>query len=160
MPKPISQARLDANRRNGRLSTGPRTIAGKATSSRNALRHGLRVPILADPAWSEQIKAYARQVAGEGAGTELFELACRVAEAQMDLVRIRLVKTNLYAQVEKNPKDGKLLAKLAVIDRYDGRAFSRRKFAIREFAVVHHEAAARAAKKQAKPAAGPVTRPG
>ena len=36
-----SPSRLAANRRNARLSTGPRTVAGKAVASRNALRHGL-----------------------------------------------------------------------------------------------------------------------
>ena len=33
--------RLEANRRNARHSTGPRSEAGKARSSRNALKHGL-----------------------------------------------------------------------------------------------------------------------
>jgi hypothetical protein len=37
----ISNAKLEANRRNAQLSTGPRTAAGLAVSSRNALRHGL-----------------------------------------------------------------------------------------------------------------------
>jgi hypothetical protein len=37
-----SAAQIEANRRNARHSTGPRTEAGKAASSRNALRHGLR----------------------------------------------------------------------------------------------------------------------
>jgi hypothetical protein len=35
-------AQIAANRRNALKSTGPRTAAGKAASSRNALRHGLR----------------------------------------------------------------------------------------------------------------------
>src|SRR5690348_16081572 len=35
-------AQIAANRRNALKSTGPRTAAGKAVSSRNALRHGLR----------------------------------------------------------------------------------------------------------------------
>ncbi len=36
-----TQKQLEANRRNATKSTGPRTRAGKALSSRNALRHGL-----------------------------------------------------------------------------------------------------------------------
>ena len=39
--KPISEARLAANRANARLSTGPRTPAGKAKVSKNACRHYL-----------------------------------------------------------------------------------------------------------------------
>jgi hypothetical protein len=37
-----SAAKIEANRRNARHSTGPRTEEGKAASSRNALKHGLR----------------------------------------------------------------------------------------------------------------------
>jgi hypothetical protein len=37
----ISQKRLEANRRNALLSTGPKTAQGKAAVSRNAVRHGL-----------------------------------------------------------------------------------------------------------------------
>jgi len=36
-----SQARIAANRRNAQKSTGPKTEAGKAAASRNALKHGL-----------------------------------------------------------------------------------------------------------------------
>ena len=39
--RPISQRRLLANRANAKLSTGPRTEAGKAVSRRNALKHGI-----------------------------------------------------------------------------------------------------------------------
>ena len=44
-----SQRKIEANRRNAKKSTGPRTSAGKATSSWNSTRHGLlskRLPIL------------------------------------------------------------------------------------------------------------------
>lgn len=34
-----------ANRANARRSTGPRSAAGKTRSARNALRHGLAIPI-------------------------------------------------------------------------------------------------------------------
>jgi len=37
----VSQRKLAANRANALVSTGPRTAAGKAVSSRNARRHGL-----------------------------------------------------------------------------------------------------------------------
>jgi hypothetical protein len=37
----ITQAKLAANRANAQKSTGPKTIEGKANSSRNAFKHGL-----------------------------------------------------------------------------------------------------------------------
>ena len=37
----ISQRKLEANRRNSQLSTGPRTEEGKSQSRRNALKHGV-----------------------------------------------------------------------------------------------------------------------
>ncbi len=40
VPPEISPARLEANRANAQLSTGPRTEEGKAISSRNNFRHG------------------------------------------------------------------------------------------------------------------------
>ena len=39
--RPISERKLRANRANAQRSTGPRTAAGKATSSGNALKHGI-----------------------------------------------------------------------------------------------------------------------
>jgi len=41
--KPISEARLRANRQNAKKSTGPKTSRGKAYCSRNALKHGLLI---------------------------------------------------------------------------------------------------------------------
>ena len=36
-----SERQIEANRRNAKRSTGPRTTGGKIRSSQNALRHGL-----------------------------------------------------------------------------------------------------------------------
>ena len=55
----LSPARLAANRANAQRSTGPRSIAGRAASSRNSTRHGIlaRHPILPreDPAELEDL---------------------------------------------------------------------------------------------------------
>ncbi len=37
----VSIKRIEANRRNAKHSTGPKTSAGKFRSSRNSLKHGL-----------------------------------------------------------------------------------------------------------------------
>jgi hypothetical protein len=39
--RPTSERKLRANRANAQRSTGPRTAAGKAVSSRNACKHGI-----------------------------------------------------------------------------------------------------------------------
>src|SRR5580700_3700425 len=44
-----------ANRANARLSTGPRSAAGKARVKQNALRHGLNVAVADDPLLTEEI---------------------------------------------------------------------------------------------------------
>lgn len=41
MPTTISRKKLEANRRNARLSTGPKTAAGQRKARWNALKHGL-----------------------------------------------------------------------------------------------------------------------
>jgi hypothetical protein len=43
-----SSARVLANRRNARRSTGPRTPGGKSRVAKNALRHGLAIPVTID----------------------------------------------------------------------------------------------------------------
>ena len=172
-----SERRTNANRTNARVSTGPRTAAGKARSARNAKRHGLSLPALADPAWSAEITALARKIAGEDADAERGQLACRVAAAHIDVMRVRQARHQMVAQALKDPnyrkptnamlrarwldreygkpaeeersepgesdtidtpgKYAQILAdlsvRLAVMDRYERRARSRLKLAIRKF---------------------------
>jgi hypothetical protein len=52
----ISDRRLAANRANATLSTGPRTQAGKAASSRNAVSHGLSASQLTIFNWESPVE--------------------------------------------------------------------------------------------------------
>jgi hypothetical protein len=139
-----SERQISANRANARASTGPKTVRGRAVSARNALRHGLNIPIYSDPALSEQVEALACELAGSGPSAEIQELARRVAEAQIDLRRVQYASHNLLSRALRNPCDDSQedelrraimlsdnVPQLLAMDHYARRAFSRRKFAVR-----------------------------
>src|SRR5688572_1535334 len=125
-----SARKAEANRRNARASTGPRTVAGKARAAQNARRHGLNLPARYDPSRSGEIDALARVIAGADAGADRLELASRIAAAQIDVERSRRARLDLYPQALRE-RDA--IARLAAIDRYEGRALSLRKRAMRDF---------------------------
>ena len=69
-----SDCKIEANRANAQASTGPKTAHGRARSARNALRHGLSLPVYSDPILSEEMEALAREIAGEGASHEILKI--------------------------------------------------------------------------------------
>jgi hypothetical protein len=97
-------ARSLANRRNARRSTGPKTAAGKSIVARNALRHGLAVPVELNPILANDVEQLTSAIAGEGAGALRRERARRVAEAQIDLIRIRKARLALLAEPRERVK--------------------------------------------------------
>ena len=125
-----SVRKIEANRRNARASTGPRTVAGKVRAAQNARRHGLNLPARYDPSRAGEIDALARAIVGADAGAERLELASRIAAAQIDVERARRARLDLYPQALRE-RDA--IARLAAIDRYEGRALSLRKRAMRDF---------------------------
>jgi hypothetical protein len=127
---PASEARRQASRVNGRASRGPKTAAGKERSARNACRHGLSRPAVLLPELAQELATLARAIAGPGAGRERFGMACPVAAAQIDVGRVRQARRSLLAAL---PLDTSAIARAAALDRYERRALSRRKLAIRRF---------------------------
>jgi hypothetical protein len=154
-----SPAKLRANRRNARKSTGPTTPGGKATVARNARRHGFSLPVLDDPTLSREAEELARTIEKSVTGAEAdasgHALACRIAEAMIDLKRVRDAKLPVVVALHADVKNAaKPLQEFERLDRYERRALSRRRFAVREFAAA---AAAQVAADRANPT-GPTKR--
>jgi hypothetical protein len=143
--------------------TGPKSAAGKAKSAQNARRHGLNVSIRADRGLAAEAEALARRIAGASPSAELLKLARAVADAQINLVRVRQAAGNLldgsaesrYAPSTAresettshdpgwcgrppdpgSPKDdgADLLHQIEALDRYERRALSQRNRAMQNF---------------------------
>jgi hypothetical protein len=112
---------------NTRCSTGPRTRAGKKRAAYNALRHGLSLAIGYDP--GGEIGDFARALAGGRDDEHLRALASRIAQAQFDLTRV--ASARLAVLPAATAGDPMAIAQLARLGRYERRAWSRRKSAIR-----------------------------
>jgi hypothetical protein len=131
---------IAANRRNGSLGRGPKTSTGKARSSRNALKHGLSIPVNRDKTLRRKIAVLARILAQSQPGD--IEQARAAAEAEFELVRARAVMEAVLthagntAEWNGGPEQGsaliKVLPKLQRVERYERRAFSKRKRALRD----------------------------
>jgi hypothetical protein len=128
-----SERQIAANRRNSRKSSGPRTAAGKANASRNALRHGLAAIPHIRPDLSPEIERFAKALCGDDNDPLLFEqalviagndLALRSIRAQRIVVieRLRDVKPIAFAKGDNSLALGKamyLRMKSPEFDEYD-----------------------------------------
>ena len=90
-----SERQIAANRRNARKSTGPRSGAGRKRASRNAYRHGLTLNITSTAAFAKQLNKLARKIAGDTKDAITLERARAIAQAELDLARVRRAKVSL-----------------------------------------------------------------
>jgi len=99
-----SSRRLAANRANAQRSTGPKSGQGKARSRLNAVRHGLAIPASAIPALTPAVTELARQIAGADATDPVIQAAAaRVAEAAIDVMRVRHARSAMLDRLLQNP---------------------------------------------------------
>jgi hypothetical protein len=139
----VSEKKRAANRANARASIGPRTPAGKARVARNARRHGLNLPVMADPALAPEVEALALDICGLGVDAqrqvsalhpahpalhsplraaldEKLHLARRIAEAEIDLIRVRRARHDLVARALADPNyrsSARLASRIALLRR-------------------------------------------
>jgi hypothetical protein len=93
-----SPAKIEANRRNGHKTRGPRTAAGKLRSSRNALRHGLAAISRHNPECLPEIERIANALCKGDTDPLLFEQALIFAENDYIL---RCVRSEGLAAIER-----------------------------------------------------------
>ena len=98
-----TDASIKANRTNARASTGPKTANGRARSAQNAFKHGLTLHIRFFPEFSAEIEALAREIVGPNAHAEIEGLARQVAEAHLDVCRVRQVRHQFVSSKMKDP---------------------------------------------------------
>jgi hypothetical protein len=149
-----------ANRQNARASTGPKSATGKARSSANARRHRLAVPIWSDPVLTANVVVLAKHIAGVHPSPQVMAHAQQVADAQIEVVRVRRWRLDLIHQrlslllLEDQDDPGcelrgaaeislkkalivsDLTPQLHLLDRYERRAVSRRNRAVQSFTAV------------------------
>ena len=96
-----STSRREANRRNSSRSTGPKSEKGKARAAQNSFRHGLSLP--PGPEWNRHIKKLAQRIAGADRSEAGFAAARRIAEAQIQIVRVRNERLARLREASKAP---------------------------------------------------------
>jgi hypothetical protein len=131
-----SDQQVAANRANAQKSTGPRSKVGREISRRNSLRLGLAISIRADAAVHDDIEKLAKMLTSSDKNQILPENVRVAAEAQFELLRIRRTRAWLFETLyfgKPATSDGleELNKELAKLERYERRAFSRRKRALR-----------------------------
>lgn len=103
-----SARKSKSNRANARSSTGPKTARGRARSARNALRFGLSLV---------------------AAALRIIHRCCRCEDIPAE--DVRLMESKLEGPDKFITILSEIARRLPALDRYERRALSRRKFAIR-----------------------------
>jgi hypothetical protein len=126
-----SEKQIAANRRNAQKSTGPKTAAGRSTSSRNAFRYGLSLPLIPDAEELAKAELMMRMLVPDQTDDGRVRAASEMVEAQLVQMRVGAIRNTLMntLMAKLNPASVKLaeLRRLAALDRYEARALTKRR---------------------------------
>jgi hypothetical protein len=118
-----SERQIAANRRNARRSTGPRSGAGKTRASRNAYRHGLTLNITSTAEYAKQLETLVRKIAGGTKDPVKLERARAIAQADLELARVRRAKVALIERAsafgELDPPPLTVTQMIRLIDAFE-----------------------------------------
>jgi hypothetical protein len=99
---------IQANRKNACRSTGPRTAAGKARSSQNARKHGLRAQITILPSEnSDEFHALVAEFEDQFQPANALEwtLLRQLADAEWRMRRVPRLEAALFAHEHHNTRE-------------------------------------------------------
>jgi len=124
-----SERQIAANRANAKRSTGPKTKSGRRASCNNAFKHGLSCPLPTNEDISTVVDHLTRTLVDDGANDAQHVAARRVAQVQMELSRVRMVRASLIASLDFKRCDCSGIRRLIVLDRYERIARAKRRLA-------------------------------
>jgi citrate lyase beta subunit len=96
------------------------------------LRHGLSLPLTADPAAAMKARQIAQLLAPEAADELQMMAALEMAQAHVQLLRVAAVRRKLMAGFEVGSMNLAQVRRLAALDRYERQALIRRGRAVRK----------------------------
>jgi hypothetical protein len=117
-----SEKQIRANRENAKRSTGPKSLAGRLKSSRNALRHGLSIPAAADSLSGVRLDPLLPQGASQLQRLAVLDMV----RAESELQRVAAVRNGLLADLDLQSPSLHQVWRLAALERYECRAHRQR----------------------------------
>lgn len=133
---------IAADRRNAQKSTGPKTLVGRANSSRNPLRHDLTKPLTEDLSILTEAYQLAKAITVDESGLQSNDAALEIALAHLAIRRIRAARNLALSEVMATlsaGNDPRAVQHISGFDRYERLARQRQRRAIRKLERVGHD---------------------
>ena len=122
-----SERQIEANRKNAKRSSGPKTPSGKAKSRRNALFHGLSRSTADD---DSALGVLASAITNAAKPNEVEFETTDIARARLQFRKIETVRHQLLVALLESP-DVKLVKRLRSLERYERAAIAIQKRGLR-----------------------------